>query len=535
MPNGYCKGGSSCATTRKIKRECRQNTCAWTFCSDVNDSSCCDSDTDSRCQYCATNQECVGVQPDPPVTTGNRCFSLKADVSQKAATTGQDGINFYVDLLVNNIARRSGRLNLKVNGNHSSGPDLFDVRQGLLFIYVPRSTKTPIFVRNGTSTTMSFNVKMDECNELGKEDNLNCLFSVDEAGNPYSSCGLKNPPTAEQTQPPGSKPQPAIPVPTLPKCDQKKGECGLMEGEIITNGFSLSKNGYNVDIYIKKSEEKDYGQAVLSSLTDRKWAWTGGIEKTEYDVQARLLFGEGNNRISADQNRPEVTKVQPGTNEGRKIKFTFNHPDAVPVVPVAPGVQPAATDKSFQVKGTITNFSAILGGNRDITIEFTAGANKVTNVKVDTGGGFIAIITPANLTTSAKCSLVARSKLFNMEIGKVDEYDCQVGVHPKNLTLNLIEEHISTKEFNCRIGGNGCGIKDRLQNKPIKLWTASGIGEFGYMPTNAELVKIREVLLSADYKVVIDYLRYDTKDQKNKITWIVDNSGEAIEVKDIFP
>lgn len=211
--NGFCQSGFSTSPTSRIKRECRSNVCAWTFCTEGETTGCCEAnnlgddankltDADVKtCSTCFDNNDCVAVNPSQAPQGTGKCFNLTADVVQEEAKGGR---NFNVTLNINNVSNKGGDVLMKPpSGQIRKNP----VWAHSTFQYYPEWTDSPIFVpNNGRSVTVSYWVKLDVCGDLGNENTLTCLFSVDKALNPYSSCGLKNPPTGVKVSPPPGGP-----------------------------------------------------------------------------------------------------------------------------------------------------------------------------------------------------------------------------------------------------------------------------------------------------------------------------------------
>ncbi len=188
--NGYCQGGFSCEPKGSLgKSICTQNQCAWILC-DPNDSSCCSSQSDTRCQYCKSNSECVGVNPTPPTSTASKCFSLSAQVSQKPV---QGGVQFSIQPTITNLAKIGAHIQMWVNGNRTLFNNWNKYPGTIDFVPGQEYSGSPVTVLKGRSASITYTVKEDECNTLGNQDSLSCTFQVDNAGNPYSSCGLTNP------------------------------------------------------------------------------------------------------------------------------------------------------------------------------------------------------------------------------------------------------------------------------------------------------------------------------------------------------
>ncbi len=111
----------------------------------------------------------------------SQCFHVDSEVGTEQA---EGGSNFIVSL---NIVRDKGP-----EGHIFMFPPSCQVRlnvlRGASFPYSPEYTDSPIFVPNGSSKNVKYDVKIDECNELGNRLVTSCDFSVDESGNPSSSC-----------------------------------------------------------------------------------------------------------------------------------------------------------------------------------------------------------------------------------------------------------------------------------------------------------------------------------------------------------
>lgn len=225
VPNGYCLSGFSTAPTKRVKQACMSNQCAWTYCSD-SDPNCCDvadiGDTSNisdqnlkKCSTCSTNEQCVGVNPTPQPQGFGSCFNLTADVEQKPIT---NGVSFNITLNINNKSNKGGDVFMTPpSGNIRKNP----VWANSTFQYYPEWTDSPISVSYGKSTSASYKVKFDACGDMGNENTLTCLFQVDNVGNPYSSCGLKNPPAViSGSIPPGRTNLTGTPNPA---CSAKDG------------------------------------------------------------------------------------------------------------------------------------------------------------------------------------------------------------------------------------------------------------------------------------------------------------------------
>ncbi|MDO8641242.1 MAG: hypothetical protein Q7R33_06820, partial [Nitrosarchaeum sp.] len=319
--NGYCTGGSlgqfSCEPKgSKGKSICTQNQCSWILCN-PNDSSCCDSQSDPRCQLCNSNDECVGVNPAPPITNGNQCFSLSAKVSQEPIT---GGIKFITNTIITNKARIGAHIQMWVNGNQTLFNNYNKINEGTINYEVGGEySGSPIIVMKGESATITYRVKEDECNNLGNEDSLTCTFSVDNVGNPYSSCGLTNPPAKI----PGSNPNGGTStvttpgttgdITTFPKCDIKKiNDCVGFGGTIFVDDKEFTPLTNDEFVQIKALSTVSNYEKILPDVKSSIWSWMGEAKSgTSYHFLAMLKRG---NTVISNPDDTIVNKIGPNLN-----------------------------------------------------------------------------------------------------------------------------------------------------------------------------------------------------------------------------
>lgn len=111
----------------------------------------------------------------------SRCFHTEPNISSEQVN---GGVNFNVSFHIIRDQGPEGHIYMFP----PSCQTYLNVLRGNSFTYGPENTDSPIFVPNGTSKNVKYDVKIDECGELGNRVVTSCDLSVDQSGTPTNSC-----------------------------------------------------------------------------------------------------------------------------------------------------------------------------------------------------------------------------------------------------------------------------------------------------------------------------------------------------------